>query len=122
MQVCTIKELKNMISEEEFEELYENLKSKLEASIEFAEEYFNKDLEQLEKEREIKLENLINTVKIKIDRNFFSNTIDIEIDEIDYRTHVNGKKSEIDHELANEKSKNRNCEETPDNTKTIVSE
>lgn len=121
MQVCSINELRNMISEEEFKELYENLKSKLEASIEFTEEDINKDLEQLEKEREIKLENLINTVKIKIDKNFFSNTINIEIDEINYKTHINAKKTEINHQLANENSKNTE-KAVDDNTKSIVSE
>lgn len=86
MQVCDIKELKNKISEEDFEEIYKNIKDKLEATIELTEEDYSKDLDEIAKEREEKLQNLIKNLKISIDTNYFKNKIEIKIEELGYST------------------------------------
>ncbi len=89
-QVYTIEELKNMISEEDFEEIYETIKEKVELKIEFTEEDMKKGLEEQENIRKQKLEKAMNGLKINADRNLFAGgIIEISIDSIGYKTSAN---------------------------------
>ncbi len=86
MEVCNIENLKNKIPEDEFEEICEGIKERLESRIEFSPEDFHKELEQIEKEREEKLERLMSKLKIHVDVNYFQKRVNILIKEIGYST------------------------------------
>lgn len=89
-QVYTIEELRNMISEEDFEEIYETIEEKVELRINFTEEDMEKGLEEQENIRKQKLEEAMKKLKINADRNLFAGgIIEISIDSIDYKTSVN---------------------------------
>ena len=90
MQVCDIKELKNKISEEDFEKIYETIEEKVELRINFTEEDMGTDIEKLEEIRKQKVEEAMKKLKINADRNLFAGgIIEISIDSIDYKTSVN---------------------------------
>ena len=89
-QFYTIEELRNMISEEDFEEIYETIEEKVELRINFTEEDMEKGLEEQENIRKQKLEEAMKKLKINADRNLFAGgIIEISIDSIDYKTSVN---------------------------------
>lgn len=86
MQTCNVNELRNHMSEEEYNELFEDLKERVESIIEFSPEDYNKSLEQIEQERKKLVNKKMRELKVKIDINVFSKTINIEIEELDYKT------------------------------------
>ena len=89
-QVYTIEELRNMISEEDFEKIYETIEEKVELRINFTEEDMKKRLEEQENIRKQKLEEAMKKLKINADRNLFAGgIIEISIDSIDYKTSAN---------------------------------
>ena len=89
-QVYTIEELRNMISEEDFEKIYETIEEKVELGINFTEEDMEKGLEEQENIRKQKLEEAMKKLKINADRNLFAGgIIEISIDSIGYKTSVN---------------------------------
>ena len=89
-QVYTIEELRNMISEEDFEKIYETIEEKVELRINFTEEDMKKGLEEQENIRKQKLEEAMKKLKINADRNLFAGgIIEISIDSIDYKTSAN---------------------------------
>ena len=89
-QVYTIEELRNMISEEDFEKIYETIEEKVELRINFTEEDMEKGLEEQENIRKQKLEEAMKKLKINADRNLFAGgIIEISIDSIDYKTSAN---------------------------------
>ena len=89
-QVYTIEELRNMISEEDFEKIYETIEEKVEWRINFTEEDMGTDIEKLEEIRKQKVEEAMKKLKINADRNLFAGgIIEISIDSIDYKTSAN---------------------------------
>ena len=89
-QVYTIEELRNMISEEDFEKIYETIEEKVELRINFTEEDMGTDIEKLEEIRKQKVEEAMKKLKINADRNLFAGgIIEISIDSIDYKTSAN---------------------------------
>ena len=89
-QVYTIEELRNMISEEDFEKIYETIEEKVELRINFTEEDMGTDIEKLEEIRKQKVEEAMKKLKINADRNLFAGgIIEISIDSIGYKTSVN---------------------------------
>ena len=65
-QVYTIEELRNMISEEDFEKIYETIEEKVELRINFTEEDMKKRLEEQENIRKQKLETKMVLLEINI--------------------------------------------------------
>ena len=89
-QVYTIEELRNMISEEDFEKIYETIEEKVELRINVTEEDMGTDIEKLEEIRKQKVEEAMKKLKINADRNLFAGgIIEISIDSIDYKTSAN---------------------------------
>lgn len=86
MQTCNVSELRNHMSEEEYNELFEDLKERIEDTIEFSPEDYNKPLDQIEQERLDLVNKKMRELKVKIDINVFSQTINIEIEELGYKT------------------------------------
>lgn len=89
-QVYTIEELRNMISEEDFEKIYETIEEKVELGINFTEEDMGTEIEKLKEIRERKVKEAMKNLRINADRNLFAGgIIEISIDSIDYKTSAN---------------------------------